>query len=77
MKFLLRTRQQKHLQDLETYRQWHKKFAWLPTRMTEDEGVVIWFEFVLRKGDPTQFSPKLIWKWKYVESTFDVLKMGK
>jgi hypothetical protein len=77
MKFSFPTKQQRHEQELETYRKWHKKFAWLPTRMFNDPSVVIWFEFVLRKGEPRQFTPKIVWDWKYVESTFDVLKMGR
>ena len=77
MRFTFSTKQQKHKKELETYKKWHKKFAWVPTRMTETPDVVIWLEFVLRKGDPEKYSPKIVWRWKYVESTFDVLKMDR
>lgn len=45
--------------------------------MTHDPEVIVWMEFVLRRGGPRQYTPKIVWDWEYVESTFDVLKMGK
>jgi len=77
MKFSLPTKQQKLDRELETYKKWHRKFAWKPTRMTRAPEVVIWLEFMLRRGEARQYSPKVVWHWEYVESTFDVLKMGR
>ena len=79
MIFHIQTRAQKLEKKIAALSMWHKKFAWLPTRMDHDINKVVWLEFILRKGRMQTmrgvFSPVIRWKWTYVESTFDVLKM--
>jgi hypothetical protein len=80
MIFHILTREQKLEKEKAALSMWHKKFAWLPTRMDHDINKVIWLEFILRKGKVCKyihglFGPIIIWEWAYVESTFDVLKM--
>ena len=77
MRFSIRTKDQKLQEKKLRLRKWHKKFAWLPTRMSNDENVVVFLEFMLRRGIPsTSHRGKLVWDWKYAESAFDVLKNG-
>lgn len=80
MIFYIPTRAQKLEKERDALSMWHKKFTWLPTRMDNDVTKVIWCEFILRKGKACQyirgtFGTKIKWEWRYVESTFDVLKM--
>lgn len=76
MRFQIETKLQRLQRRRDTLIQWHRKFAWFPVRMTNDPTVVVFFEYVLRRGTDTNYSiTNPTWKWEYAESTFDVLKM--
>lgn len=78
MIFHILTRAQKLEKEEAALSMWHKKFAWLPTRMDHDINKVIWLEFILRKGKCRYksgfFGLVIVWEWAYVESTFELLK---
>jgi hypothetical protein len=78
MKFTILTDADRRAFEMAKYSAWHKKFAWVPVRMSNDPTAVIWFEFYLRKGRVTNYSSKkLQWDWESVESSFDILKMDR
>jgi hypothetical protein len=76
MRFTILTEEQRLRDRFEKRTKWHKKFAWMPVRMKTDPTIVVWLGFVLRKGNPRDYTPNAKWNWEYVEITFDILKMG-
>lgn len=54
---------------------WHKWFAWRPIRLTSDEHEVRWLEVVYRKGRLRGSEEGDFWKWKYADSSLDILKL--
>ncbi len=74
MKFRILTREQREELREERLRSWHKKFLWLPVRMTEDKNDVRWLEFVYRKGRKSWCDDGHYWSWTYADNTFDILR---
>lgn len=85
MHFDILTKDQKRKRRLDAERVWHRKFAWLPIRMTTPSARVVWLEYCCRKSVPQfhdTYRPKQAgrpeqWKWQYVETEFDILKMNE
>jgi hypothetical protein len=44
---------------------WHRKFAWLPVRVGDDD--CRWLEFVLRRGVRVSRYDGGYWDWQYQE----------
>lgn len=63
------------LTEIERLSTWHKWFAWRPVRLTHDHHEIRWLGFIYRKGRYNVYGDDGDkWKWKYVETEFDILK---
>lgn len=61
----------------KNYSEWHPHFAWLPKKIN---GEWIWLERIIRRGRPNMAldkGPKTKWRWEYVNSEFDLIKMAE
>lgn len=51
--------------------EWHPYFVWVPKKIN---GEWVWLERILRRGRSNRAIDKG-WKWEYVDSEFDLIKM--
>jgi hypothetical protein len=78
MKFKKLTKVQKEKERMNRLSKWHRKFIWWPTRLSNDETIIIWLQFALRRGVQWYYSdsrgryrPE---KWQFLESEFDLVR---
>jgi len=75
-------RARKKSDNIKKFASWHKCFAWLPVRLTNNKNEVRWLEFVYRKGefidsDSGLFGTSNYYKWQYADSIFGILKASE
>ncbi len=82
MRFRRKTAKQRNHDKAVHLESWHKKFAWLPIRLTSDNNEIRWLEFVLRKGHAGYKTSKWTGRryiaassWVYADSSLDVLRI--
>lgn len=75
MRFRMLTEEERESRKRERLSSWHKKFAWLPVRLTHDNNEVRWLQFVHRKGEFVYGEEDCWYNWSYAENEFDILRL--